>query len=166
MTNSFVSHNPIETHDFKVSSCQKCDFQQNHTTVLHFQIGMIQIKHIPVSGFGLIIIDYMSMLKNQICQMNHTCVTFCTREYNRLLLRQLLVGNSLTGAYDTVAFFFSLPSYFAGFSRQLELYVSEGVHPHLIRRAFTKKTSKLAFPTGSHNWETSFSDIAYEETLD
>ena len=35
-TNNFVSHNPIETHDFKISSCQKCDFQLNHTTYLHF----------------------------------------------------------------------------------------------------------------------------------
>ena len=35
-TNNFVSHNPIETHDFKISSCQKCDFQLNHTTDLHF----------------------------------------------------------------------------------------------------------------------------------
>ena len=56
-TNNFVSHNPIETHDFKISSCQKCDFQLNHTSDLHFQIGMIQIKHTPVSGFGLILIN-------------------------------------------------------------------------------------------------------------
>ena len=35
-TNNFVSHNPIETHDFKISSCQKCDFQLNHTADLHF----------------------------------------------------------------------------------------------------------------------------------
>ena len=35
-TNNFVSHNPIKTHDFKISSCQKCDFQLNHTTDLHF----------------------------------------------------------------------------------------------------------------------------------
>ena len=35
-TNSFVLHNPIKTHNFKISSCQKCDFQLNQTTDLHF----------------------------------------------------------------------------------------------------------------------------------
>ena len=60
-TNNFVSHNPIETHDFKISSCQKCDFQLNHTSDLHFQIGMIQIKHTPVFGFGLILIEHMGI---------------------------------------------------------------------------------------------------------
>ena len=85
-TNNFVSHNPIETHDFKISSCQKCDFQLNHTSDFHFQIGMIQIKHTPVFGFGLILIKhgyllrlYMGLL-NHMCQINNTCVTFGTRE--------------------------------------------------------------------------------------
>ena len=35
-TNNFVSHNLIKAHDFKISSCQKCYFQLNHTADLHF----------------------------------------------------------------------------------------------------------------------------------
>ena len=60
-TNNFVSHNPIETHNFKISSCQIYVFQLNHTTYWHLLIGMIQIKYTPVSGFGLILIKHMGI---------------------------------------------------------------------------------------------------------
>ena len=48
---------------------------------------MTQIEH-TVSGFGLILIKHMGIfydftrgLLNHMCQINHTCVTFSTREY-------------------------------------------------------------------------------------
>ena len=58
-----VLHNPIQTHNFKIRSCQKCDFQINQTTDFH-KIGMIQIQHTPVSGFGLILIKHMLIFYN------------------------------------------------------------------------------------------------------
>ena len=49
---------------------------------------MIQIKHTSVSGFGLILVKHMGIflqlsmgLLNHMCQINHTCVTFSTREW-------------------------------------------------------------------------------------
>ena len=37
MTNNFVSHNPIQTHDFKISSCQKAVGENGSKTSVSLQ---------------------------------------------------------------------------------------------------------------------------------
>ena len=57
-----------------------------YTPVLLYEDRLLHLLHTtPVSGFGLIIIGYLLRLYmgllNHTCQINHTCVTFSTREY-------------------------------------------------------------------------------------
>ena len=51
-----TSNSPNDTHG---GSCQKCILQLNHWIYFCFQIGLIQIKHTPVSGFGLILLNQL-----------------------------------------------------------------------------------------------------------
>ena len=103
-------------------SCQKCILQLNHWIYFCFQIGLIQIKHTPVSGFGLILLNTLvcifyhiiralitSANEPQKCHIRHKKVICCKFARMKIRVYRVLYFKPFSKRRENSVFDFNFP---------------------------------------------------------